>query len=225
MVAIFVVLTFIVFIGISSLLQKKEIEDNVDDLAVSTKRISLPFPKGYFFSPNHTWLSLESSGNITIGIDELVQRFFGKVNSVQLKNSGDYIMKGEELIVFNKGDKKISLTSPVSGKIEYANFEIDQDPDKLTNAPYQECWMYSVKPTHLSDDIKSFKIAEQAKTWLSNEFSRLKDFVLAHQMQPALSNVTLSDGGALVDGIADYLDTKAIGEFEQQFLMNMNEDL
>ncbi len=224
MVALFVVITFIVFIVISSLLQKKEVADSVEDLAVSSNRISLPFPKGYFFSPNHTWLSLESSGNITIGVDELVQRFFGKMNSVQLKNSGDYIMKGEELIVFNKGDKKISIASPVSGKIEYSNFEMEQDPDKLSNEPYQECWMYSVKPTHLSDDIKSFKIAEQANTWLANEFSRLKDFVMAHQNQPALAHATLSDGGALVDGIADYLDNKAIGEFEQQFLMNLNED-
>ena len=225
MVALFVVITFIVFIVISALLQKKEVFDSVDDLAISPNREVLPFPKGYFFSPNHTWLSLEPTGNITIGIDELVQRFFGKIRSVQLKNSGDYVMKGEELAVFNKGDKKISITSPVSGKIEYANFEMDQNPEKLTDEPYQECWVYSLKPTHFSDDIKSLKIAEQAKTWLSNEFSRLKDFVLAHQEQTALSTVTLSDGGTLVDGIADYLDKKAIREFEQQFLMNLNEEL
>ncbi len=225
MVALFVVVTFIVFIVISALLQKTEVEDSVDDLAVSSHRAVLPFPKGYFFSPNHTWLSLESSGNITIGVDELVQRFFGKISSVKLKNSGDYVMKGEELVIFNKGDKKISIASPISGKIEYANFEIDQNPEKLTNDPYQECWMYSLKPTHLSDDIKSFKIADQAKTWISNEFSRLKDFVLAHQNQPALSNVTLSDGGTLVEGIADYLDNNAIIEFEKQFLENLNEEL
>ena len=45
-----------------------------------------------------------------------------------------------------------------------------------------------------------------------------------NQLQPALANVTLPDGGDLVDGIVDHLDNKAIGEFQQQFLMNLNED-
>lgn len=44
MVALFVVLTFIVFIVISSLLQRKEAVDSVEDLA------------GSFSSPNHSRL-------------------------------------------------------------------------------------------------------------------------------------------------------------------------
>ncbi len=224
MVALLVVLTFIVFIVVSSLLQKKEIEDSIEDLAVTPQRNSLPFPRGYFFSPNHTWLSLESSGNLTIGIDNLIQRFLGKVNSIQLKHGGDYIIRGEDLIVLNMGGKTIRIASPISGKIECSNFEINQNPQKIVEDPYQDCWMYLVKPTHLSDDIKSFRIAEKAKTWMSNEFSRLKDFVQAHPLQPALANSTLSDGGTLEQGIANHLDNNAIKEFEQQFLMTIDED-
>ena len=224
MVALIVVLTFIVFIVISSLLQKKEITDSIEDVAVSFKRARLPFPNGYFFSPNHTWVSLENSGNLTVGIDELIQRFVGKVNSIKLKNSGDYVMKGEELLSVDKDGVKISITSPVSGKIECANFEMDQNPQKLNDDPYQTCWLYSIKPTHLSNDIKTLKIAEQAKNWLTSEFNRLKDFVQASQTQPALSHATLSDGGVLVDGISDYVSHKTIKEFEQKFLKINNED-
>lgn len=223
MVAILVVLTFVTFIVISSLLQRKQIAHEFDRSPFMRRTGYLSFPLGYFFSPNHLWASLESSGILKMGADDLLHRFLGKLDGIHLKKPGEYVHKGEMLLSFTKGGREVFVASPVSGVIEYTNSEAEKNPGEFAGDPYETGWLYLLRPSKLAAELKSFKLAEAAKSWMSHEIARSKDFAKINIPQPIMAGLTLPDGGLLIEGIVDHLDAKGLREFERQFLLNLEE--
>lgn len=224
MVAILVVVTFVLFIVISSLLQRRQVVHEVGQPLFRGGDLNPTFPLGYFFSPNHMWANLESSGTLKVGADEMLHRFLGKPDGIHLKRPGDYVHKGDVLVNLTKGDKEMFIASPVSGVVQYVNTEAEKRPRNFTGDPYETGWLYLIKPSKLAEELKSFKLAEQAKSWMSGEVNRLKDFVQLNVPQPVLANLTMADGGLLVEGVVDYLDSKGLREFEKKFLLNLDEE-
>jgi len=225
MVAILVVLTFVLFIVISSLLQKRQVVHELEQPAVRGQTWDPNFPLGYFFSPNHLWANLDRSGVLKVGADAMLHRFFGKLDGIRLKKPGEYVHKGDMLANLTKGDKEVFIASPVSGVVQYVNSQAEKKPNAFTGDPYETGWLYLIKPSRLADDLKSFKLADQAKSWMSGEMNRLKDFAQMNVPQPSLAYLTLADGGLLIEGIVDYLDAKGLREFERQFLLNVSEEV
>jgi glycine cleavage system H protein len=224
MVAILVVVTFVLFIVISSLLQRRQVVLEVEQPLFRGRELSPSFPLGYFFSPNHLWANLESSGILKVGADEMLHRFFGKPDGIHLKKPGEYVHKGDMLVNLTKGDKEAFIASPVSGVVQYVNTEAEKRPKNFTGDPYETGWLYLIKPSNLADELRSFKLADQAKSWMSDEMNRLRDFAQLHIPQPALASLTMADGGLLVEGVVDYLDSKGLRDFEKQFLLNLDEE-
>lgn len=219
MVALLVALTFIGFLVVDVLARKSRTEDEVIDSRNDLKARPQPaFPMGYFFSPGHVWVNLLPSGNLKLGWDELVQSFMGKNSTLFLKKPGDTVKKGDALAVVSHSDQEVFIKSPIDGQIVQTNTELEENPDSLSGNPYEAGWFYQLEPTHLSQDLSGLKISQQARSWLADEFSRLKDFVHGSLPEQALACQTLTDGGVLVDGLVDHLDEQGIKKFEQQFL-------
>ena len=66
-------------------------------------------------------------------------------------------------------------------------------------------------------------MADKYKTWLSGEFTRLKDF-LAFTMQagsPKYAQITLQDGGILKDHVLADLNPEIWEDFQTQFINNV----
>jgi glycine cleavage system H lipoate-binding protein len=220
MVAILVVVTFVLFIVISSLLQRRQVVHEIEQPLIRGGDLNPSFPLGYFFSPNHVWAKLESTGVLKVGTDEMLHRFFGKPDGIHMKSPGDFVRKGEVLVNLSRGDKDLFIASPVTGVVQYVNSEAEKKPKNFTGDPYETGWLYLIKPSNLAEELKSFKLAEQAKSWMAGEMNRLKDFVQLHVPQRAMASLTMADGGLLVEGVVDYLDSKGLREFEREFLLN-----
>ena len=225
MVAILVAFTFIGLLVVDALIKKRAAKKAVaviPDGAISARPA---FPLGYFFSPGHVWMNLKPSGSLTVGWDELVQRFLGEDSRILLKKPGDIVSKGEPLAILSKGEAEICVISPVAGRIEESNSKLEEHPEQLAENPYEKGWFYQIEPFQLAEDIAMMKVADQAKSWLADEFHRLKDFIQTNRPQLALANQTLSDGGVLVDGLVDHLDEDSVEKFTEQFLLNSREQM
>ena len=177
MAALFMVGIFVALLLTDILVRKLQTQKQEAALQVPASEAALPYnlnyenvalPGGLFFHKGHTWAKLDTTGNVKIGLDDFAQKVIGKIDDIKLRKVGDTVYRGEKFFTINQGKRQAIFTSPVDGVIESSNQEIDTDPMTLKNDPYEKGWIYSVKPTNLTDNIKLLSVAEDAKNWLKN---------------------------------------------------------
>ncbi len=177
-------------------------------------------PKGLYFDKSHTWAFMEKDGIVTIGIDDFIQHVTGPITRVEMKNQGERIKKGDLLLTIVQSGKQLNLYSPVSGTIQKQNEILTRQSSYLNNSPYGDGWVYRIEPSKWYKEIQLLEIGEKYSKWLSDEFTRLKDF-LAREIKPAdpeYALVVLQDGGELKDGILADFGPEIWEEFQTRFI-------
>ena len=197
---------------------KAQIKKVFDNLSANMLKI----PQGLFYSQNHTWAHLEESGAAKVGMDDLLQHITGEVQFHQLRSPGEIIRKGDLLTELQQDGKHLSLFSPISGTIMDANSELTKSPEILNEDPYDEGWIYKIKPTNWVTETNAYYLAEEATNWSKKELERFKDFLAVtmkkYSSEPSL--VILQDGGELRDNTLSHLPNEVWEEFQKDFLNN-----
>ena len=195
---------------------KSQIHKRVGGLSLN----SLLIPQGLFFSRFHTWTHLEKSGVAKVGLDDLLVHITGEVSLTRLLDSGERIKKGDFLGEIVQNDKRLKISSPISGEIVESNPLLKKNPELLNEDPYQKGWMYKIKPTSWVTDTHSYFLAEDASLWAKQELERFKDFLAQSlgKYSPETSAVILQDGGELVDQPLSELPDEVWQDFQQDFL-------
>lgn len=222
MVAIFVLITFLLFIAIDWLVlksQKKthpafEKSPSIADIAVFTKEM-FRAPLDIFLSKGHTWAQKNDSGLIKIGIDEFILKALGKVAIIKTAAVGQTVKKGDVLFESAVSNKVFSFRSPVQGIVKFINPNI---LNKKITDPYGEDWGLLVAADDFSDVKESLFTGTEIKKFLQTEFLRLKDFLHTHTLKPELAGATMFDGGNVVEGAVSSVTAKGMEEFEKDFL-------
>jgi len=176
-------------------------------------------PQGIYHCKNHTWAFLEKSGEATVGLDELLTHITGEVKFMNLKNSGEFIKKGDLLAEIEQSGKSLKIFSPISGKIINAN-SVLTDNLKTVNNSYEEGWVYKIKPTNWKAESSAFFLADEAVDWSKKELIRFKDF-MTNSLQnyaPYDSMTILQDGGELRDNALADCDANIWQQFQNDFL-------
>jgi glycine cleavage system H protein len=188
-------------------------------LGILTAEI-LRIPQGIFYSNNHTWTHLEKSGIAKVGLDDLVLHVTGDVMLRNLKKPGNFINKGESLADIDHNGKKLQLTSPISGRVTNINPLLSEHPGIINEDPYENGWIYEVRPSEWISETESYHLAGDAVTWLQEEVERLKDFlaVSMRKYSPGNSFTVLQDGGQLCDNPLAGLPDEIWQDFQKSFL-------
>lgn len=218
MVAILVVATFLVFILIDVVYkQHPSLSGSMQAARSSGWRPTIR--PGYFYTPNHLWLSLDPSGMLTLGADDLFHRIFGVPDAIQLKKPGDRVHRGDRLAQFLKGERTLAVSSPVSGVIQSTNDQMQQHPDQFARGAYDAAWLYLMRPTAFAKEMLSFKVAEDARPWMVHEVNRLSAFLRTHQGETL--SAPSNHNGMLAENLLTKMDAPSVTEFEQEFLLNL----
>ena len=100
------------------------------------------------FSKTHEWVKVE--GNIaTIGLTDFAQEQLGDIVYAEPEPEGT-VVELEGIIGTVESVKAASdLYSPVSGEIVEANFEIEDEPEMINQAPW-ETWFVKIEMDDLS---------------------------------------------------------------------------
>lgn len=196
---------------------KEQVQEKLSHLSASILQI----PLGLFYNPNHTWSHLEESGKARVGLDDFLQHIIGKVKFTKLKNIGDTIGKGDLLAEIVQDGKRLSIFSPISGEVVEVNPELDENPGVLNENPYQQGWIYKIKPAKWIEETNSNYFAEDAIIWTKNELVRFKDFLSGgsmkkHSLDPSM--VILQDGGEIKDHVLSELPEEIWNNFQVEFL-------
>ena len=183
---------------------------------------SLDVPKGIYFDKTHTWAFMEKDGSVKVGIDDFLQHVTGPLSRIGMKPAGVRVKKGEPLLTIIQNGKHLTVYSPVSGTIISSNETLMTNSATINAAPYTDGWVYMIEPINWIREIQFLSMAEQYKSWLKDEFSRLKDFIASALKvnNPEYAHVVLQDGGALKDSILAEFGPEVWEDFQTNFIDN-----
>lgn len=179
---------------------------------------SLEIPMGIFFSRNHTWAYLESTGMAKAGLDDFLIRVAGPVRVDFLGKEGDTVKKGQPVAELVHGSKKLKVLSPLSGTIGQVNPRLNEtlaDGDLIGGS-----WIYRIKPSDWKGETSQFYLAGEAADWFRREIERFKGLISEFRSEyiPGNPFPVMQDGGELKDvGLTD-LPEQAWRTFEKSFL-------
>ena len=185
---------------------------------------SIRIPQGIFFSKYHSWAHLEANGEAKVGIDDLLIHITGNVQIDNIKNPGEIIKKGELLTRIIHNGKNLNVFSPVSGEITATNTMFAENTVLKKDDPYQQLWIYNIKPTNWKAETSNYYLADEATIWMLQELARIKDFLAAAVARyiPEPSGIVLQDGGELLDQPLAELPDEVWHDFQEEFLSRKN---
>ena len=226
MAALFMVFLLVAFL-VTDIVYRRIRAKKATATAPVSERIPIPFdlqleklalPGGLFFHQGHTWLKLDTSGSVKVGLDDFVQKVIGRIDKIKPRKIGDSIFQGEKLVTIQQGKRKAEFNSPVDGVIDSINEEIVSNPKGIKENPYEKGWIYSIKPTNLPTNIKSLSVAEDALAWLKKEVQKFREFIAEQFVDDKMLGKTLADGGVPVEGVMEHMDDFSWMKLQEEFL-------
>jgi glycine cleavage system H protein len=121
----------------------------------------------------NTWLRVEESGEVTVGVTSLLSGIAGKLTQARLKSSGVGIQRGQSLGTLENQRFVGPIPSPVSGTLLRANRLVADRPRIINDSPYDEGWIARLEPSHLTLERILLSRASESKPIL---VQKIKEF-------------------------------------------------
>jgi glycine cleavage system H lipoate-binding protein/TusA-related sulfurtransferase len=98
---------------------------------------------------NKTWLRVEESGEVIVGVTSLLAAIAGKLTLARLKAVGIDIQRGQSLGTLESQKFVGPIPSPVSGTLVKTNGLVVDKPRIINDAPYEDGWIARLRPSQL----------------------------------------------------------------------------
>lgn len=127
------------------------------------------YPDNLLYTKEHEWIRLSADRKTgTVGITAFAVEQLGDVTMVELPDEGSTITKDETFGTVESVKAVSDLFAPVSGKVLRANTPLNDSPEYVNEAPYDEGWLIELeltKPAELDGlmDVAAYTafVAEQ----------------------------------------------------------------
>jgi len=231
MVALFVILTIVVCVGIDGIVQLRKAKQErvslnlADQLVPAEAFANLSAPANLFLDSGHTWVEVKPSGAATIGLDGFAQKLIGRIDDVMLPEVGKAINRGDVLFAVKQDNHRAAFASPLDGVVQSVDQELPWHPEMIQSDPYKEGWVCSVMPRNLSKNLKQLVTAEEAKSWLKGEAQRFHEFFAAQTLDGMQLGHVLQDGGQLIGGVLEFADDGTWKQFNEMFLRPQDKEV
>lgn len=104
-------------------------------------------PSELKYTKSHEWLRLEDDGLVTVGISDHAQELLGDLVFVELPEAGTDFVAGDECCVVESVKAASDVYMPISGEIVEINEELADEPEIINNSPYDNGWLFKVRPS------------------------------------------------------------------------------
>jgi glycine cleavage system H lipoate-binding protein len=149
------------------------------------------------YAPGHTWLGRRLLGGLRVGLDDLAQRLFPNLTSVDLPEPGRLLKKGEPAIYLRSEGREAFLPAPITGLVLAVNRAVERMPGLLNASPYGSGWLFAMRPVDAT--YRRFPTGPEARAWFRTEEDRLR-ITLEHEL-----GLAAADGGQLIERPANLL--------------------
>jgi glycine cleavage system H protein len=169
-----------------------------------------------FFHRGHGWTFVRSSNEVITGVDDFSQRFIGKLEDIELPQTGSSIRQGEVMATMKHGDKLLPVIAPISGTILEVNTSLKKMPSTINDSPLEKGWIVKMVPDDLPVELQNLFEGVTADRW--------QETVRAHLVQwfsPRLGMV-MQDGGELVENVSDLTNGEEWRILVDEFFPNIS---
>ncbi len=119
--------------------------------------------KDLYYSVNdHTWVSLNDDGTVTIGMTDVAQNMAGPILHARIKKVGAQRAKGKPIGTVESAKWVGPVKSPLSGEIVEQNEAVSADPQLINRSPYRAGWMVRMQPSNLDEELKELLTGDAA---------------------------------------------------------------
>lgn len=103
-------------------------------------------PTDLKYTKDHEWVRLD--GDVaTVGITDYAQGELGDVVFVELPEPGASVSRGTSFGVVESVKAASDLYAPVSGEVTDVNGSLQDAPDLVNTAPFEDGWMIKIRPS------------------------------------------------------------------------------
>lgn len=104
-------------------------------------------PSELKYTKSHEWLRMEDDGLITIGISDHAQELLGDLVFVELPETDTEFVAGDECCVVESVKAASDVYMPVSGEVVEVNEALADEPEMINSSPYDNGWLFKIKPS------------------------------------------------------------------------------
>ena len=108
------------------------------------------YPSDLKYTKDHEWARLEGE-NVRIGITAHAVEQLGDVTLVDLPPVGSDVQAQERFGDIESVKAVSELFSPISGEVVELNEELEERPELVNEAPYEQGWMLLIKASDPSE--------------------------------------------------------------------------
>jgi len=172
-----------------------------------------------FFHLGHTWLKLEKSDEVRIGIDPFLGKIIGNLKMIVLPLSGRRCDQGEALSSMIREEGILDVVFPVGGSVLSVNEKLKEEPELVTKDPLGEGYLVTVRPKNFQRDREHLFFGEAAVSWYQREWERFKAAVVSElRVDQRVLGVTMQDGEIEIGNIEKWIDTERYIQLLNAFL-------
>jgi glycine cleavage system H protein len=119
--------------------------------------MNLPTDRKY--TREHEWAKID--GDVaTVGITDYAQSSLGDIVYVELPKPGAAVVQSKQMGVVESVKAVSDIYAPLSGTVAEINVEVENDPAKVNNDPYDGGWLVKVKMSAPQEADKLLGAAE-----------------------------------------------------------------
>lgn len=111
-------------------------------------------PQNLHYTAAHEWLRQEGELAV-IGITDHAQGELGDVVYLELPEVGSEIVQGEPFGVIESVKAASDLYAPISGEVAAVNGDLEAEPQRVNESPYDGGWLIKVRPSRFADEQAS----------------------------------------------------------------------
>jgi glycine cleavage system H protein len=111
------------------------------------------------YTESHEWVRVLDDLAI-IGITDFAQHELGDIVFVELPDAGGKVSAGEPCGSIEAVKAVEDLISPVSGKVEEKNSDLEDSPDLINRSPFDDGWLLKVRLS-VKDELENLLTAQE----------------------------------------------------------------
>jgi glycine cleavage system H protein len=111
----------------------------------------MEFPQELKYSKDHEWVKSVDDSTVYIGITDFAQSELGDIVYVDVETEGETLIHGEVFGTVEAVKTVSDLYMPISGEILAFNQDLEDEPEKVNEKPYEDGWMIKVKMSDPSE--------------------------------------------------------------------------